>query len=345
MSDLKNKNEEEVDLGTLFMVIGRLFSRFFNFIVGIIKGIFHLLIIGLLFLKKNIVKIAIATIVGGVIGSFFQVISPVKYSSQMLIEPNYKSSRQLYNNIRYYSDLVKQKDTVQLKELFNLSMNEAISLKKFEMEPLRLENDIIQAYNSLIVSVDTLTIKSYSYEEFKESFTDFDYRFHKLTVEAEKNDVFQRLGEVVIKSVVENKFLKKYNRLNNENIDRTSSVYKKNLTQLDSLHQVYLTAILEEAKKETAGTSVDMGGSQDSAKELELFETGSFINSELRKLTQEKSRVEDVVNVISEFQPIGSEIKGITKNFISLFALGGFLLMIALLLLVELNTYLNNYLK
>ena len=36
----KSNNEEEVDLGSLFVIIGKGFSKFFNFIGGIFKGIF-----------------------------------------------------------------------------------------------------------------------------------------------------------------------------------------------------------------------------------------------------------------------------------------------------------------
>jgi len=58
----KNNHEEEVDLGTLFQIIGRGFAKFFNFIGSIFKGIFHLLIISLIFLKTNYQKIGIASI-------------------------------------------------------------------------------------------------------------------------------------------------------------------------------------------------------------------------------------------------------------------------------------------
>ena len=51
MSTAKNKNEEEVDLGSLFTVIGNGFKNFFNFIGSIFKGIFHKLILILIFFK------------------------------------------------------------------------------------------------------------------------------------------------------------------------------------------------------------------------------------------------------------------------------------------------------
>ena len=157
----KNNNEEEVDLGSLFVIIGKGFSRFFNFIGSIFKGIFNFIITILIFLKSNIVKIAIAAIIGLVIGVFLEVKTPSRFGSELLLEPNFSSARQLYNNVNYYNDLVKQKDTAMLQQTFNIDKAAAASLKKFEIVPLKIDSDIINSYNDLILSVDTLTIKSY----------------------------------------------------------------------------------------------------------------------------------------------------------------------------------------
>ena len=68
MSTDQKNNEEEVDLGSLFVIIGRGFSTLFNFIKGIFTGIFLSVVKGLVFIRKNFRTIGIAVIVGGVIG-------------------------------------------------------------------------------------------------------------------------------------------------------------------------------------------------------------------------------------------------------------------------------------
>jgi len=62
MSTAKNNNEEEVDLGSLFVIIGKGFKNFFNFIGSIFKGAFHFLISILLFFKIHFTKIIIAAV-------------------------------------------------------------------------------------------------------------------------------------------------------------------------------------------------------------------------------------------------------------------------------------------
>lgn len=341
----QQNNEEEVDLGSLFIIIGKGFSKFFNFIGSIFKGIFDFLIEILLFLKKNIIKIGLATIFGAVCGFLLQSNSPEKYGSDLLLEPNFKSVMQLYNNIQFYNDLVKQKDTIGLVNTFNLSKEDAASLKKFTVEPIVNDNDIINGYDEFITEVDTATVSSYSFEEFKASFSNYDYKIHKVQVISEKNNVFKKLENKIISSIVENKYFKRLKELTNENLNRTDSVYRENLAQIDSLRKVYMTVMIEEAKKQSTGTSIDLGGEKRTTKELELFETNRRINSDLKDLADQKAAEFEVINVISNFQPVGYEIKGVTKNYIFILGALSAALMIVFLLLLKLNKFLENYKK
>ena len=102
MSTNQKNNEEEVDLGSLFVIIGKGFSKFFNFIGNIFKGIFHGVISILIFLKKNIKKIGIAAFIGAVLGVFLEVKKADTYEAELLLAPNFKSTRQLYNNVNYF---------------------------------------------------------------------------------------------------------------------------------------------------------------------------------------------------------------------------------------------------
>ncbi|MFT6959057.1 MAG: hypothetical protein ACJA17_000143 [Polaribacter sp.] len=344
-TNTNNNKEEEVDLGSLFVIIGKGFSNFFNFIGTIFIGIFNFIIAILIFLKENAIKIGIAAVIGLGAGVFLELNSSKKYGSNLLVEPNFESTRQLYNTIHYYNDLVKQKDTVALQKIFGLDNASAASIKKFEIESVMVDTDIINSYDNLILSVDTLTIRSYEYLDFKAAFTNYDYRVHKITVIAEKNNVFDKLDDVIIASVVNNKYFNRIKVLTNESLNRTDSLYRQNLTQIDVLRKVYMEVMLEEAKKQTTGTSIDLGGEKGTAKELELFETNMEINLELIDIAEEKSRKYDVINVISNFQPIGYEIKGVTKNYGFILGILGAGVMITFLLLVKLNWFLENYKK
>ena len=341
----KSNNEEEVDLGSLFVIIGKGFSKFFNFIGDTFKGVFHSIILVLIFFRKNSIKIGISIIIGALVGSFFEFKKQDSYGSDLLIKPNFNSTKQLYNTINYYSDLVNQKKIEKLKSTFNIDEGTAKSLISFSIEPILNDKDIINTYNSFALSVDTTAIKSYSFLDFKESFTDFDYQVHEIKVISSKNDIFKNLEEVIISSIKTNKYFSKIKSLTNENLNRTDSLLRKNLVQADTLSKVYMQVMIDESKRQTNGTNIDLGGNAKTTKELEIFITKQKINSALENVLREKGESSEVVNIISNFQPIGYKIEGIKKNSIFQFAFIGSILMILFILMMQLNRYLKNYTK
>ena len=143
---VNQNNSDEIDLGQLFQMIGRGFQKFFNFIGSIFKGIFHIIMLFLLFVQKNIILIGAAIIVGGIGGFFLDQITPVKYISRMVVEPNFNSVQQLYNNIEFYNDLAKAKDSVALATALNITEHEAASVKEIFVDSYSDENQKIQLF-------------------------------------------------------------------------------------------------------------------------------------------------------------------------------------------------------
>jgi hypothetical protein len=64
-----------------------------------------------------------------------------------------------------------------------------------------------------------------------------------------------------------------------------------------------------------------------------LFETNREINADLEDISTQKSTKNEIINVLSSFQAIGTEIKGITKNYAFLFSFIGAGLMVLLILI------------
>ena len=345
MSRNQNNNEEEVDLGSLFVIIGRGFKNFFNLIGNILSGIFHRFILVLIFLRAHLVKFIIAALIGGSIGAFLENSEEPKFVSNLIVNPNFESTKQLYKNIAYYNNLVAQEKIDELALTFNIDTTKASSLKKFDITPIINKNDVINAYDEFVTEVDTLTVKSYDFEEFENSFTDFDYLNHNIEVEATQSNVFSDLEKVIIESIEKNDYFKRIKKLTKENLFIRDSILRVNFYEVDSLRSVYMMALLEGAKNSSTGTNIDLGGTNKTAKENELFEIDRRIIYDLNQTYEEIADKSDVINVISNFQSIGSEVKGISKNYIFILAAGAILLTLFLILLVELNSYLVNYKK
>lgn len=344
MATKQQNNEEEVDLGSLFVIIGKGFSNLFNFIGNLFKSIFHFFITILLFLKEHLVKIAIAAVLGFIVGFFIEMKTPTRYYSEMLVQPNFKSTRLLYSNVNFYNHMLIQGDTSGIQRTFGISKEAAASLKEFTIVPVKDERDIVSLYDDLLLEVDTLALKNFNFEEFKTSFTAFDYKNHLITVTAEKNNVFQKLDEVII-AAINNPYFNNLKKLTKENLNRTDSIYRQNLSQVDSLRSVYMQALLAEAKKESRGTNIDFGSKERPTKEIELFNAHRRINKDLKQISEDKSKEYEIINVIYNFQPIGSVIGGITKNKAFQFAVLFVLVTILVLLFLNFNRYLNSYKK
>jgi len=343
MSTKKQNNDEEVDLGSLFTVIGKGFKNFFNFIGNIFKGIFHRLILILLFLKLHILKFSVAVLIGGIVGFFLESNKETKFSSNLIVKPNFESTQLLYENINYYNDLVKQQNTKHLASIFKIDTSKAAALRKFEITPLMNSNDIINAYDNFILEVDTLTVKSYDFDNFESSFTDFDYLVHNIEVQATVSNIFSELEITIINSIEKNTFFNKIKNLTKENLNTKDSILKANFIEVDSLRSVYMRAILEGAKNNSNGTNIDLGSKSNITKENDLFEIDRKIIYDLSQTYEDIATKSDVINIISNFKPEGSEIKGITKNLIFIMAVLGFLLTLFIILLFDLNKYLEDY--
>lgn len=345
MATNQQNKEEEVDLGRLFIIIGKGFANLFNFIGGILKGIFHLLILFLIFIKTNFVKFAVASILGGIIGGFFHYKGDDAYISEMLVQPNYESTKQLYNLVNYYGDLVKQEEHAYLAKAFGIDSLQASSLRKIRIKPIENDKDIVEAYDELIETKDSITVSSFSFNDFKAGFTKYDYRVHAISVKSLDKEIFSTLGPVIIKDLKGNNYLNRVVALNYENFKRTDSVFRRNLSQMDSLSSVYMAAMLEEAKKESSGTSIDMGSREKSSKELDLFVTKRDVNWELNKVVADFSDKSEIVHVLSKFQPVGVKISGVENNYAFLGFFIAFGLMLLYLSILELIKYLDNYQK
>ena len=347
MSTAKNNNEEEVDLGSLFVIIGKGFKNFFNFIGSIFKGIFHRFMLILIFLRFHLIKFAVAALIGAIAGFFIENSKEIKFSSNLIVQPNFESAQNLYKNINYYNDLITQKNTQELSSIFKLDSSKAASLRKFEITPITNRNDVINAYDKFILEVDTLTVKSYDFDDFEKNFTDFDYLNHEIEVVATVNDVFSNLDNIIIETVEKNQYFNRIKKLTKENLLTKDSILRVTFTEVDSLRKVYMKVMLEGAKNISTNTNIDISGTngnlREDSKENELFEIDRKINYDLSQTFEDIAYKSNVINIISKFQSIGSEIKGITNNYIFLLSCMSVLLMLLYVSLIEFNKYLINY--
>ncbi len=337
--------DDEVDLGSLFKVIGKGFQNLFDAIGRFFKSIFHYLVLLLIFFKNNALKLGLAVIIGAAIGLYLDLNRPKQYSSSMIVEPNFKSAQQLYNNINFYQELVKQKDSILLGEIFQISVSEASMLKGFYIEPIRNENEKYEFFDNFIEEVDTTTVKNINIKEFIKGFKDHDYKYHQIIVKSLNNGVFEELNNPIINSISNNSYFKNQKRINEVNLLQNERVLVKSLNEVDTLRRIYNEVLLTEAKKTETGTNITLAQGIKNTNELELFDESLKLNKKLIENNKEKAETIEILNVVSSFSKVGKEERSIFKRRTFILGLGMGLLMLAFILLRKLNSYLNEFIK
>lgn len=336
-------NNEEVDLGNLFKIIGKGFSNLFKAIGSFFKAVFHYFILLLIFLRNNALKLGLAAIIGGGVGLFLDLTKPKVYSSTMIVEPNFKSTQQLYNNINFYHELVKQKDSMVLALNLEISPYEASKLKGFYIDPIRNENEKLELFDEFIQEVDTATVKNINLKEFKRNFTDYDYKYHKIRVRSELNNVFSKISNPIINSIANNSYFKNQKQINDENLLVNEQLLKKSLVEIDTLRRIYNEVMIKEANKLESGTTITLAQGAKKTEEIELFDESLDLNKELSENNKEKANTTEILNVVSSFNSVGTKERGIFKKYTILLALGLFSLMLLSILGLKLNKYLIEY--
>lgn len=349
-SDNKNPitvKEEEIDLVKLFSLIGNSFSRLFKFFEKLLKYLFHSLIIILIFIRDNIVKIFIVTMLGASIGFVFDYISPKEYTYDMIIQPNFKSIDQVYEKMEYYNVLVENEDTLKLSELFNITLSSSKSIKGFELLPYETRKDQILAYDSFLKDTDTLTHEYFSFHDFMtDRVSKFDSKTYIYRIISTHPNM-ELFGDVILSDIENNPTIQKRKRIFKNTLMLDSIAARNSLKDIDSLRSLYKRVTLAEVERQTvpnSSTYVDFSKESESKNnDLELFTISKELNKKLIEIESQKETSEDIVNVITTFNPSGREIKVFfeTKMFLLGIIFGGALL--SFILLKYLNIYLIEY--
>jgi hypothetical protein len=346
MSEKTSRSEEEIDLGQLFVIIGKGFGNVSKFLGSILSGTLQLLVSILLFFKEHLLKFAIAGFVGLVMGLFIDLLKEPVYSATMEVRPNMQSGRSLYKNIAYYNELAEQKDSVMLAEIFKISLKKASTLRSFEITPIVNENQILSTYDEFLNSIDSVTAANMEFEDYKNNFFFYDYQRHIIKVESSINNIFSLLGDPLIFEISNNEFYKIQQDAEFAILAQDSLFLSKSLNEVDTLRKVYMEVMTLEAKKENSqGTNINMAGTSESSNEVDLFLKENEINNGFSQIKRDKVRNKEIVSVISKFEKIGAEKISVSKRN-SVRGAGLAVLMVFLVLIgIEFNGFLDKVKK
>ncbi|MCK0130241.1 hypothetical protein MWU59_01900 [Flavobacteriaceae bacterium F08102] len=343
MNSQKTPQDEDIDLGSVFKIIGKGIRNIIDSIGQFFKFLFHCFIVLLLFLRNNAVKLGISMVVGAAVGFYFDFNKEKIYTSTMLVEPNFKSTRQLYQNINFYNELVRQEDSVLLAKSLSIDVSQAKDLKGFYITPIENENEKYEFFNEFVENLDTTTVKNLDIRDFKKGFTMYDYRYHQILVKSLNSTIFKKIEAPIINSIENNTYFKTQKKIHDQNLQQNETVLLKSLVEVDTLRRIYNEVMITEAKKSDAGTSITLAQGAKKTNEIELFTESLKLNKELIDNNTKKAETSDIINIVSSFSEVGIKERDLFKKFTVQYGLLGGLLMLFFILLGQLNKYLVNY--
>lgn len=340
-----NTNSEEIDLGQLFKLIGDGFKKLFNFIGSIFNGIFGGIISFLLFIQRHFIKFVVAGVVGVAAGIALDITKEPVYVSTMVVEPNFQSSQQLYNNINFYNELTRSEDSVALAEALGIEVAEAATIKEFSVESYSDENQKVQLFDEFIKSLDSTTRKAIDMELFLENFNSFDAKYHNIVVKATNSMVAKKLQGPIISSISFNQYFLNLKNTQTKNIELQRGILANQMSEIDSLQLLYKNVMIKEADKPQQGTSISLGdqGTSQQSREMDLINKIDNIKQEMVTLNQLEANKSNILNVISDFPRRGVEEKGIFKSYKFLVPAFFIALLLFILSVLELNKFLKQY--
>ncbi len=337
----ENPKSEDIDIIEIFNLIGRAIKSFFDFILSIFEQIFKLLILLALFIKRNIIILTIATIVGFGLGFVSDIFQKNYYTSIMVVEPNFNTATQLIENIKLYSQLTRSNDSSALAEIFDISKSDAAKILSINIEAKNNNNIRLKLFDDFVKEADSATLKNITFENFEKNLVISDYEQFYIVLDARDKSVFKKVEKNILNLPL-TPYVQSLKATELANLDLQAKSFERLLEKIDSLRQDYKKIMLEEDLKSNrplgSGTTFYMGTENlRTTNELQLFDLERQYNTLLQEIAIKKNQNENYINVISGFQDIGIRMKKENKY---LFALVAFGLAILFLILKEFNKFL-----
>ena len=332
----KQNNDQEIDILSLFSLVSKKANSVFVLFINLLISVINLFIRLLAIIRKNYILLSAAVIIGVLMGyTYEKKFYKPTYTSTLTLSPNFGSTYQLYGNIDFYQNLIKNQDFEKLKSFLNLDSSDSKSLKKISIIPYTNELLKLKNYRRLVGTADSLTALNFNYDDYISKIPFDNYTRHVITVELNNSKVPTYIEKKIIENIENNLYYKnkKINYL--ENLEFQKQYILKSFEKLDTL----LFAEKKNSKGENSGTTIVLDDNQKENIDLQLFDRYKTMRNELVDINFELNDKKNVINTINSFSDIGTEKD---SHFIILSPLFLFLISLFLILISDLYKKLFN---
>jgi hypothetical protein len=331
MSD-KTPRNEEIELGQFLAFLKQLFGSGAQGLKNSAFGFLKILMFLIISLKRNW-KILGLFGIAGIIAAFSVLFFGGRtYYSSMVIRPNFGSSEMIYDQVNYYNDLIKQKDTATLNNIFNPDLVK--HLQKIEVQPIVSQKEKQKIYNDYLAKVDTALTKSYfSYDEYIDRLDDWGYYKHEIIVSADSSINFTEFEGPILAPLMKSEYLISQYEIRNRIAVDQIGVLEEIFENLDSLTKIKRSSyLLPQGPANGETTKVYLSEEDDKKNDEEwIYERMMSTRNTLSEVSYELVENNKIVKIITRFKSRGvkeSRVLPFLELFFGMLGLGAFIILL-----------------
>ena len=347
----KSHPNEEVELGQLFKIIGKGFENIFRFIKSIFSLIFMSFTWLVFFIRKRLIVLVVAAFLGLITGVVIEIVLPPTYKSTLSIKQNYETGENLYESIKYYNGLIKDKDFKVLGTILGLSASASQEIVKFEVEPLITDNEYLVMFDSYIKNLDSLAASKIEYEDYVNNIKDYKHKLQQISIKSKTRADFESVFTNIVNNIQTNPFFVNEQAKDISELMLSKTALEESLIQSDSLQQIYKRVLEQQFDSNTIseiGITFEGDNERDKTREFDLYKSDIELREKIVKIERDIKDKENIIDLISSKQYNGfvDNTKSLfgfsipTKTFYSVVALGSAFL---LLMGIEFLSYIEKY--
>jgi len=343
-----NNNPEEVDIVQFFSAIGNMFKKMFAGVKNFFLGILHLFLNLLLYVKKYYLYFGVATLIGLALAFFNQKDAEDIFNAEVTVQTNYDAQIALQNKLDFFNSLIGDEKFDLLAKQLDISIDDAKNILGFDMEAQLNDVYLVENYNDYLAKMDTTMHNYIKFKDYKNSIAQNKtlYNYWTVKVIGKNPTIFFQLNNKFKRILDDNKALleRKENYLFALNTDKEHTL--KSLSDIDSLRNVYNKVLLDNAKKQSGGsTNIVVSNDQIRGPEAayDLFGKRSDVLKELEKVSYKLNRFNHILQLKNTFPVYGEKSTSITNNLYIKYPLIAIFLVFLVLFLIDFNKYLNKY--
>ena len=271
-------NNDEIDIGQLFRLIGNSFKNFGN---SILTGFARL---RRTFLGYK-VFFSIAIISGLIVTStYYSILRKPKYTSSMILSCDYLNKRVVDNSIEKLNNLSLEKDKTGLAEVLKIDANLAKNILKFSARSFVSEDERIEVerlkeqMNNLAADKKDLVNKVVGKIEIG------NQRSFLLEVNVLDPDIVTTLDTAIVNYFKQNDYVQKRIESNRLSLQNRKEKLLRESRKLDSLKSVLMANFETMAKQSREGSNNVILSDKYLTDPLGVFTQDLAINNEIRNI-------------------------------------------------------------